>query len=154
MVKVFAPVGDLAMSGSHSLPPPYPVLRTTLGARQPLLGRGQAVRRSTSPAWIVDLLTVAGRGETHDADIDPDLAPGRRQRIRRDITTGQHQHPAPPLAFNLDRLDPALHLPVQIDFDLADTSQIHPLGLMQPTAPSPSLGHSTLSNLAVPLNRG
>ena len=78
------------------------------------------------------MLTVAGGGETGDPDIDAGLAAGRRQRIGRHVITREHQHPAPPLTLDLDRLHPTLHLAVHVNLDLPDALQIHPPLLGQP----------------------
>ena len=154
VVKVLALVGDLAMPRRHRFPPAFTVLRTALGAGQPLLRRRQPVRRRASPARIVDMLTVAGGGET--ARSRHRCRPGGRcrQRIGRDVITGQHQHPAPPLAFDLDRLHPTRHLAVQIDLDLADALQIHPFGLGQPASAITVFGPLHTVEPALPLNRG
>ena len=100
------------------------------------------------------MLTVAGGGETGDADIDPGLAAGRRQRIGRHVITGEHQHPAPPCAFDLDRLHPPLHLAVQVNLDLADALQIHPPLLGQPAGTVTVFGPLHTVEPGLPLNRG
>ncbi|SON63987.1 hypothetical protein MSIMFI_05518 [Mycobacterium simulans] len=120
MVKVLTLVGDLAMTRSDSLPTLLAVVRPALCSAQPLLRRRQLVRRCAAPARVVDVLTVTGGGETRDADIDPNLAAGDRQWIGWHVVARQHQHPAPALAFDLDSLDPARHLAVQLHLDLAD----------------------------------
>ena len=78
------------------------------------------------------MFSVAGGGETGDADIDADLAAGGRQRSGLHVIAGQHQYPAPALAFDLDRLDPTPYLSVHRDLHLADALQIHPPCLGQP----------------------
>ena len=52
-------------------------------------------RRRPAPARIVDVLTVAGRGETRDPDVDTGLAASGRERIGRHVVTGEHQRAAP-----------------------------------------------------------
>jgi hypothetical protein len=140
VVKVLALVGDLAMPGSDGLPPQFAILRTTLRASQPLLRCGQPAGGGAAPARIVDVLTVAGGGETDNPDVDTGLAAGHGQRIRRDVVTGEHQHPAASRTLDLDRLHPTLNLAVQVDLDLADALQIHPVLLCQPTGAIPIFG--------------
>ena len=93
MVKVLSLVGDLAI-----LPPPLPaddpVLDSPLARWKPPLRCGEAASGDTSPARIINMLPVAGGRETRDPDVDPGLATGRQQWIRRHIIAGQHQHPA------------------------------------------------------------
>src|SRR5437879_5652905 len=106
-----------------------PILRPALRALQSLLRVSELARTDPGPARIVDMLTVARGRETGDANIDPRLAASRWQRVGRHIVTGQHQHPAPPAALDLNRLDPPHHRAMQLNFDLADALQIHPLSL-------------------------
>src|ERR1700739_4388368 len=100
------------MSGSDRFPLAVTVARSAFGPLQSLLRCGQPLRGGTSPAGIVDVLTVAGGGETDDPDVDAGLAPGRRYRIGRHVITREHQQPAPPGAFDLDCLHPPRHLAV------------------------------------------
>ena len=105
MVKVLALVGDLTMPGGHGFSLAFPAARPPLGAAQSLLRGGQLVRGGASPARIVDVLAVAGGGETDDPDVDASFVAGRGQRIRWELIARQHQHPAPSPAFDLNRLD-------------------------------------------------
>jgi hypothetical protein len=132
VVKVLALVGDLAMPGGDGFPFGRTIVATAAGSLEPLLGCGQPSRGGARPARIVDVLPVAGGGEADDADIDTGLTAGRRLRSGRDVVTREHQYPAPPLSFDLDRLYPARHLAVQMNLDLADALQIHPPLLGQP----------------------
>lgn len=154
VVKVLALVGDLAMPGSDGLPPQFAILRTTLRASQPLLRCGQPAGGGAAPARIVDVLTVAGGGETDNPDVDTGLAAGHGQRIRRDVVTGEHQHPAASRTLDLDRLHPTLNLAVQVDLDLADALQIHPVLLCQPAGAIPIFGPLHTVESARTLNRG
>jgi hypothetical protein len=77
---------------------------------------------------------VTGSNETRDPDVDPGLATGRRQRIRRHIIARQHQQPPDSYPFDLDGFHPTLHLAVKVDFDVSNALQIDPLGLMQPAS--------------------
>src|SRR6185312_16508314 len=63
---------------------------------------GQLILSTTPPAGVVDMLGVAGGGETGDPDIDAGLAAGGR-RDGGHVITGKLQHPISPLAFDLDR---------------------------------------------------
>ena len=56
----------------------------------------------------------------------PTWRPVAGSRIGRHVVTREHQHPAPPLTFDLDRLHPPQHLAVHLNFDLPDALQIHP----------------------------
>ena len=87
---------------------------------EPPLRGGQLILSTTPPAGVVDMLGVAGGGETGDPDIDAGLAAGGRQRAGGHVITGKHQHPISPLAFDLDRFHPALHCTGHADLDLAD----------------------------------
>src|SRR5271163_2499536 len=132
VMKVLTLVSDLAMPGRDGLPSQISVDRSSLRTGQPLLGCGQSSRGSARPPRILDVLPGAGGGKANDADVDTDLTAGHGQRIGWDVITRQHQHPAPPLPLDLDRLHPARHLAVQINLDLADALQIHPALLGQP----------------------
>ena len=128
VVKVLALVGDLAMPSRHSLPPPLTVLRTALGALQSLLRRGEPVRRGPAPARIVDVLTVAGGGETRDPDVDTGLAAGAPAAD----WSARHHRTAPASSAARWRLTWIVftrpcHAAVQVDLDLSDALQIHPL---------------------------
>ena len=132
VMKVLTLVRDLAIprrdgfSFGRTIPP------TTAGPLKSLLGCGQPLRRSPRPARIVDALPVAGGGKANNADVDTGLAAGYGQRFGWNVIARQHQHPAPPLSLDLDRLHPARHLAVQISLDLAYALQIYPAALGQP----------------------
>src|SRR5277367_69783 len=132
VMKVLALVGDLTMARRDGCPFGRAIPPTTAGPLQSLLGCRQPSRGGARPPRIVDALPVAGGGKGNDADVDTGLTAGHRQRIGRNVIAGQHQHPAPPLSLDLDRLHPASHLAVQINLDLADALQIHPPPLGQP----------------------
>jgi hypothetical protein len=89
------------MAGGHGFSLAFPVARPPRGAAQSLLRGGQLVRGGASPARIIDMLAVAGGGETDDPDVDASFVAGRGQRIRCDVLATQHQHPAPSPAFDL-----------------------------------------------------
>ena len=100
------------------------------------------------------MLTVAGGRETANADVDTGLAAGRGQRVRRDVVTRQHQHPLPALTLDLNRLHPPLHPAMHLNLDLADTLQIHPLGIGQPARAITVFGPLHRIEPGSPLNRG
>src|ERR1700722_18495224 len=151
MMKVLTLVRDLAMPGGDGFPFGRTILPTTAASLEPLLGCGQPIRRSARPARIVDVLPFAGGGKADDADVDADLTTGYGQRIGWDVITRQHQHPAPPLSFDLDRLHPARHLAVQFNLDLADALQIHPALLGEPASTITVFGplHTVEAGLAL-----
>ena len=80
------------------------------------------------------MYSVGGGCETGDSHIDTDLPTGGWQRIDRDIVARQDQHPAPTLAADLDRLDPAENLPVRADLHLPDPPQVHPVCVGMPAS--------------------
>jgi hypothetical protein len=67
-------------------------------------------------------------------NIDTDRCSGRFERPGRHLVTGQDQHPAAPLAANLDGLDPAFHPAVDGDPYVPDALQVHPAAVGLPTA--------------------
>jgi hypothetical protein len=80
------------------------------------------------------MLALGGGGEADDTNIDTDRCSGRFERPGRHLVTGQDQHPAAPLAANLDGLDPTLDLAVDGDLHLSDPLQIHPAAVGPPPA--------------------
>ena len=87
----------------------------------------------------------------------PTSMPARRpvagSGLVQDVVTREHRHPPPAVTLDLNRLHRPLHRAMHPDLDLADTLQIHPVGIGSQRAPSPSLGHSTESNRAAPKPR-
>jgi hypothetical protein len=140
VVKVLALIGDLAPTCRDRFPLTVSVLRPPFRALQSLLRGSEPLRGGATKTRILNVLAVAGGGETGDPDIDAGLTPGRRQRTHRHLIARQDQHPAPPAALNLDRLDPPYHRAVHVDLDLADALQIHPVSLRQPARAVPVFG--------------
>ena len=72
-----SPCADWRSCGAASRRSPVwlPVLRPPVRALQPLPGAGQPGGGCAAPAWVVDVLTVAGGGEADDPDIDPTWRP-------------------------------------------------------------------------------
>src|SRR5262245_22766262 len=77
VVEVLALVGDLTMPTRDRFTPAFAILRTAPRTSQDLLRRSQPIGTRPRPPRIVDVLTVAGSGETDDSDIDTGLAAGR-----------------------------------------------------------------------------
>ena len=110
VVKVLALIRDLAMPRRNRLP---------AGGHDSSKARLRRASRccaaATDPAAVRTQRGLSHRCPSlrgrvaHDPDVDTGLPASRRQRIRRDVIAGEHQHPAPPFAFDLDRLHPALH---------------------------------------------
>ena len=135
VVKVLAPVGDLAVPRGHRLPASGPAIGATLSALQSPLGHLQPGGLLTCPPRIGDLGAIRECRVGRHPDIDTDLMTGGRQRVSRHVVTGQHQHPAAAPTLDLNRFHPTLDPAMLMHIDLADALQVHPLVVGQPAGP-------------------
>src|SRR5207302_10749302 len=116
VVEVAAPVADLAPLPGQRPHNPLAVPRPRLGAGLTALQLRDHLRRRRQESRIGDHLAVAGGQEPGHAQIDADLAPGRRQRYW--FRLGNHDDvPAAVLPLELECLDGAAHLAVLVYLD-------------------------------------
>ena len=132
VMEIATLVGNLPMPCRQCLPCFSAVVRAALLANQSALRAAQLVACDAGPERVADVTTIRCGGKTGNPYIDANDFPSGWQRIVGHFVTRQDQHPAPPLAAYLDRLNLAAHRAMHGHLNLANALQVDAVGVGMP----------------------